>query len=133
MWSFMWYFIPTTIFLQGTYYFKTMLNIFCGWKHKTLIQLYGKAVKGVVFQGHWKIYFLVFLVLVWFVVLHVIVRWSWWVGFSDGAQSWWLNVCSLWVVWIMVLEEDWCGVELSGEWGVVKRKKLYEASRSEER
>ncbi len=80
---------------------KTMSNVLCGWKQKTLIELSGWAVGGVVFQGCWRIYFLVFLFLACFVVLQVIVEWSWWAGFSDGARSWLLNGYSLWAVWII--------------------------------
>jgi hypothetical protein len=38
------------------------------------------------FQGHQKVVFLVFVVYI-FVVLEVIARGSWSVGFSDEAQS----------------------------------------------
>jgi len=48
---------------------KIVLNIFCGWKQKTLIQLYDRAARGVVFRENQKVYFLVFLFLAWFVVL----------------------------------------------------------------
>ncbi len=66
---------------------KTILNVFCGWKQKTLIQLCGRDVGGVVFQGRWKVHFLIFLFLAWFVALQVIVQWFWWASFSDGAWS----------------------------------------------
>ncbi len=47
-------------------------------------------------------------ILAWFDVLQVIMEWPWWVGFSDRTQSWLFNGYSLWVVWIMILVEDWC-------------------------
>jgi hypothetical protein len=52
-------------------------NVFYGRKQKTLIQLCGKVVGGVVLQGHRKVHFLIFLFLAWFVALHVIVEWFW--------------------------------------------------------
>jgi hypothetical protein len=68
-------------------------------KAKTLIQLCCRTTEVVVFQGRWKVQFLVFLFLAWFVVLQVIVEWPWWAGFSDGVQSWLFNGYSLWAMW----------------------------------
>ncbi len=39
---------------------KTMSNVFYRWKQKTLILLYGRVVRGMVFQGCWEVYFLFF-------------------------------------------------------------------------
>jgi hypothetical protein len=44
-------------------------------KVETLIQLCGRADEVVVFQGHLKVQFLVFLFLAWFVVLEVMWLW----------------------------------------------------------
>jgi hypothetical protein len=46
-------------------------------KVETLIMLYCRAAKAMVFQECQKVQFLVFLFLAWFVVLHVIVEWPW--------------------------------------------------------
>jgi hypothetical protein len=44
--------------LLNYYDLKTMLNLFCGWKQKTLIQFCDRAARGMVFQERWKVYFL---------------------------------------------------------------------------
>jgi hypothetical protein len=51
----------------------------------------------------------VFLFLALFVVLQVIVKWLRWAGFDDGTRFLLLNWKPFWGMWIIILEDDWCG------------------------
>ncbi len=58
------------------------------------------------------------LFLVCFIVLQVIAKGSWWVGFNDGAQSRLFNEDSSCVVWITTLQGDW----QEDLWGAKRRR-----------
>jgi hypothetical protein len=77
-------------------------------KAKTLIQLYDRWCWSCCVSRTLKCSITCFPILAWFVVLQVIVEWLWWAGFGDGVRSWLLNGQSLWIMWIIVLGDDWC-------------------------
>jgi hypothetical protein len=55
---------------------KIVLDVFCGWRQKTLIQFYGWTARGVMSQGNRRSCFFVFLFLVCLVALQVIMEGS---------------------------------------------------------
>jgi hypothetical protein len=86
---------------------KTVSDVFCGWRLKTLIRLSGSIGSTVIQQCRRILFSNLFQFLVCFVALQVTAKGSWWVGFSNGAQSRLLNENFSCTVWIMVLRGDW--------------------------